>query len=149
MDKRTHPHIMKRPTLAIPMYIMRAISISESGILKLCDFGSAKHLVRGEPNVSYICSRYYRAPELIFGATDYTTNIDVWSAGKLRVVKHMNTSGWLGYSNPTFQQFSETSSAWQQHSFDTTSCKLSKRFLAFCNLKPNEAIMYWRQISSY
>ena len=22
-----------------------------------------------------------RAPELIFGATDYTTNIDVWSAG--------------------------------------------------------------------
>jgi len=54
---------------------------SESGILKLCDFGSAKNLVRGEPNVSYICSRYYRAPELIFGATDYTTNIDVWSAG--------------------------------------------------------------------
>jgi len=53
----------------------------DSGILKLCDFGSAKHLVRGEPNVSYICSRYYRAPELIFGATDYTTNIDVWSAG--------------------------------------------------------------------
>ena len=31
--------------------------------------------------MSYICSRYYRAPELIFGATDYTTNIDVWSAG--------------------------------------------------------------------
>lgn len=36
---------------------------------------SAKQLVRGEPNVSYICSRYYRAPELIFGATDYTSNI--------------------------------------------------------------------------
>jgi glycogen synthase kinase 3 beta len=44
----------------------------DTGILKLCDFGSAKVLVRGEPNVSYICSRYYRAPELIFGATDYT-----------------------------------------------------------------------------
>jgi glycogen synthase kinase 3 beta len=49
--------------------------------LKLCDFGSAKALVRGEPNVSYICSRYYRAPELIFGSTDYTTAIDVWSQG--------------------------------------------------------------------
>lgn len=36
---------------------------------------SAKQLVRGEPNVSYICSRYYRAPELIFGATDYTSSI--------------------------------------------------------------------------
>ncbi len=75
--------------------------------LKLCDFGSAKArapparcrrrrrraarpdarargaqmLVRGEPNIAYICSRYYRAPELIFGATDYTTAIDLWSVG--------------------------------------------------------------------
>eukprot|EP00252_Welwitschia_mirabilis_P009419 TRINITY_DN2199_c0_g1_i2.p1 TRINITY_DN2199_c0_g1~~TRINITY_DN2199_c0_g1_i2.p1 ORF type:complete len:425 (-),score=77.27 TRINITY_DN2199_c0_g1_i2:381-1655(-) len=49
--------------------------------LKLCDFGSAKILVKGEPNISYICSRYYRAPELIFGATEYTTAIDMWSTG--------------------------------------------------------------------
>lgn len=49
--------------------------------LKLCDFGSAKILVHGEPNVSYICSRYYRAPELIFGAREYSTAIDIWSAG--------------------------------------------------------------------
>ena len=79
----------------------------ETHMLKLCDFGrcvcvmipvgelldweslptrllarhSAKILVKGEPNVSYICSRYYRAPELIFGATDYTCCIDTWSAG--------------------------------------------------------------------
>lgn len=52
-----------------------------SHILKLCDFGSAKKLVKGEPNIAYICSRYYRAPELIFGATDYTTQVDVWSTG--------------------------------------------------------------------
>jgi len=50
-------------------------------VLKLCDFGSAKQLVMGEPNVSYICSRYYRAPELIFGNSNYTTSIDVWSVG--------------------------------------------------------------------
>ncbi|KAM7261150.1 hypothetical protein ACFE04_026625 [Oxalis oulophora] len=49
--------------------------------LKICDFGSAKKLLPGEPNISYICSRYYRAPELIFGATEYTTAIDMWSAG--------------------------------------------------------------------
>ncbi|XP_058059079.1 glycogen synthase kinase-3 beta isoform X1 [Anopheles bellator] len=53
----------------------------ETAVLKLCDFGSAKQLLDGEPNVSYICSRYYRAPELIFGAINYTTKIDVWSAG--------------------------------------------------------------------
>lgn len=46
-----------------------------SHVVKLCDFGSAKVLQKNEPNVSYICSRYYRAPELIFGATDYTTAI--------------------------------------------------------------------------
>jgi glycogen synthase kinase 3 beta len=67
-----------------------------TGVLKLCDFGrfasthshfsrqplwslpasgSAKMLVKGEPNVSYICSRYYRAPELIFGASDYSNSI--------------------------------------------------------------------------
>ncbi|KAI8803126.1 kinase-like domain-containing protein [Cladochytrium replicatum] len=52
-----------------------------TGILKLIDFGSAKILVAGEPNVSYICSRYYRAPELIFGSTSYSVSIDVWSTG--------------------------------------------------------------------
>ena len=53
----------------------------ETGELKLCDFGSAKVLVKGERNKSHICSRYYRAPELMFGATDYTVDIDIWSAG--------------------------------------------------------------------
>jgi len=50
-------------------------------MLKLCDFGSAKKLSPSEPNVSYICSRHYRAPELIFGATQYDCAIDVWSVG--------------------------------------------------------------------
>jgi len=53
----------------------------DTGSLKLIDFGSAKILHPDEPNVAYICSRYYRAPELIFGATHYTTAIDVWSMG--------------------------------------------------------------------
>ncbi|CAK87234.1 unnamed protein product (macronuclear) [Paramecium tetraurelia] len=53
----------------------------ETNVLKICDFGSAKRLVVGEPNIAYICSRYYRAPELIFGATDYNTQIDMWSIG--------------------------------------------------------------------
>ena len=53
----------------------------DTHVLKVCDFGSAKRLQKGEVNVSYICSRYYRAPELIFGATDYGQTIDVWSVG--------------------------------------------------------------------
>ena len=64
-------------------------------ILKICDFGSSKRLTPDEPNISYICSRFYRAPEILFGSTNYTTAIgkfvtsimpmscylDIWSAG--------------------------------------------------------------------
>lgn len=49
--------------------------------LKICDFGSAKKLEPKQPSVSYICSRYYRAPELIVGCTVYTTKIDIWGLG--------------------------------------------------------------------
>lgn len=48
---------------------------------KLCDFGSAKVLAAGQKNIAYICSRYYRAPELLLGATFYSNQVDVWSLG--------------------------------------------------------------------
>ena len=54
---------------------------TKSHEVKLCDMGSSKVLRAGEGNVAYICSRFYRAPELIFAATEYTVAIDVWSAG--------------------------------------------------------------------
>lgn len=50
-------------------------------IIKLCDFGSAKKFDSNEKSVSYICSRYYRAPELMFGARNYTYAVDMWAAG--------------------------------------------------------------------
>ncbi|XP_954764.1 glycogen synthase kinase, putative [Theileria annulata] len=52
-----------------------------TNVLKLCDFGSAKKLVKGDWSVSYICSRFYRAPELMLGSNEYTTAIDSWSIG--------------------------------------------------------------------
>ncbi|EDV58741.2 glycogen synthase kinase-3 alpha [Drosophila erecta] len=50
-------------------------------VLKLSDFGSAKHLVPQEPSQSYICSRLYRAPELFADCELYTCAVDIWSAG--------------------------------------------------------------------
>lgn len=49
--------------------------------IRLCDFGSAKHLIANEQSISYICSRFYRAPELVCGAIKYTNAIDIWSLG--------------------------------------------------------------------
>ncbi|ODV98214.1 hypothetical protein PACTADRAFT_48011 [Pachysolen tannophilus NRRL Y-2460] len=49
--------------------------------LKICDFGSAKKLESNAVSVAYICSRYYRAPELVVGCQIYTTSIDIWGYG--------------------------------------------------------------------
>ena len=48
---------------------------SVSGVLKICDLGSMKKLRSDVPNVSYICSRYFRAPELLMGAEYYSCAI--------------------------------------------------------------------------
>ena len=72
---RTIPRPSYCPPLTLLSPLQNLLVNPEAHELKLCDFGSAKQLVKGEPNVSYICSRYYRAPELIFGATFYTTQV--------------------------------------------------------------------------
>ena len=51
--------------------------------LKLCDFGCAKRLDNessGNYN-AYMCSRFYRAPELLLGLQNYDYKVDIWSAG--------------------------------------------------------------------
>lgn len=55
------------------------ILLTEEGVIKICDFGSAKVLdEEGALNTPYIVSRYYRAPELILACSDYTNKIDIW-----------------------------------------------------------------------
>lgn len=49
--------------------------------LEICDFGTAKIIQKGEASVSYIASRYYRAPELLLGCKYYGHEIDIWAAG--------------------------------------------------------------------
>lgn len=52
-----------------------------TGDLNICDFGSAKILLPKDSSVSYIASRYYRAPELMMNCTTYTNKIDIWATG--------------------------------------------------------------------
>ena len=56
--------------------------ISPDGIIKVADFGLAR-AVPGPREIltSNVVTRWYRAPELLFGAKHYTYAVDVWSIG--------------------------------------------------------------------
>lgn len=52
--------------------------------LKICDFGLARGLEPGETEgqlTEYVVTRWYRAPEVILNASNYTKALDVWSIG--------------------------------------------------------------------
>lgn len=56
--------------------------IAGSGELKLGDFGLAR--IFGSPDRKFthqVFARWYRAPELLFGAKQYGASVDVWAAG--------------------------------------------------------------------
>uniref|UniRef100_A0A7N4V264 Protein kinase domain-containing protein n=1 Tax=Sarcophilus harrisii TaxID=9305 RepID=A0A7N4V264_SARHA len=56
--------------------------LSNSGILKIGDLGLAR--VYGDLRKAYtplVVSLWYRAPELLLGAKEYSTEIDMWSVG--------------------------------------------------------------------
>jgi len=56
--------------------------ISSTGQLKIADFGLSRDY--GEPNkpmTTEVVTRWYRAPELLFGAKEYGYSVDMWSVG--------------------------------------------------------------------
>lgn len=56
--------------------------INSKGVLKIGDFGLARFF--GSPSRVYthqVVTRWYRAPELLFGARNYATGVDVWATG--------------------------------------------------------------------
>ncbi|KAG0488301.1 hypothetical protein HPP92_007112 [Vanilla planifolia] len=128
--------------------------------LKLCDFGSAKKLVPGEPNISYICSRYYRAPELIFGATEYTTAIDMWSVGCVLAELLLGQPLFPGESGvdqlveiikvlgtPTREEIKFMNPNYTEFKFpQIKACPLSK---LFCKRMPSEAVDFISKLLQY
>lgn len=56
--------------------------LTDRGCIKIADFGLARLFSRTERKMSpNVVTLWYRAPELLFGAKNYTTAIDMWSAG--------------------------------------------------------------------
>ncbi|KAL3872658.1 hypothetical protein ACJMK2_035873 [Sinanodonta woodiana] len=58
------------------------ILITRSGQVKLCDFGFARVLTGpGDEYTDYVATRWYRAPELLVGDTQYGPPVDIWAIG--------------------------------------------------------------------
>jgi len=50
--------------------------------LKICDLGLARGFDQTMENLTeYVVTRWYRAPEVILSASEYSNQIDVWSIG--------------------------------------------------------------------
>jgi cyclin-dependent kinase-like len=74
--------------------------VSGQGVVKLCDFGFARRLHDGAVAeggaggggggryTDYVATRRYRAPELLQGARDYGTPVDVWAVGAPAAERH-------------------------------------------------------------
>lgn len=57
--------------------------VNSNGVLKIGDFGLARFF--GSPNRTYthqVVTRWYRSPELLFGARQYSTGVDMWVSDK-------------------------------------------------------------------
>lgn len=57
--------------------------IDDNGVLKIGDFGLATCFQpdQKQPLTSRVVTLWYRAPELLLGATEYGPAIDLWSCG--------------------------------------------------------------------
>ncbi|XP_034940337.1 cyclin-dependent kinase 20-like isoform X2 [Chelonus insularis] len=57
--------------------------IDSEGVLKIADFGLARLMYEdsSRPYSHQVATRWYRAPELLYGAKIYTSAIDMWSVG--------------------------------------------------------------------
>ena len=59
------------------------IAVSLEHVVKILDFGLARNVTTHNAGslTGYLCTRYYRAPELMFRGTNYTSAVDIWSVG--------------------------------------------------------------------
>jgi len=62
------------------------ILLNSECLVKVADYGLARSIRQKEADdkpvlTDYVATRWYRAPEILLGSTDYTTAVDMWSVG--------------------------------------------------------------------
>ncbi|XP_022920833.1 cyclin-dependent kinase 20-like isoform X2 [Onthophagus taurus] len=58
--------------------------ISKDGVLKIADLGLARIYAKNQSDRQYshqVATRWYRAPELLYGSRNYNMGVDVWAIG--------------------------------------------------------------------
>lgn len=76
------------------------ILITRGGQVKLCDFGFARVLTGpGGEYTDYVATRWYRAPELLVGDTQYGPPVDVWAIGCVFAELLTGEAVWPGRSD--------------------------------------------------
>ncbi|KAH7042200.1 kinase-like domain-containing protein [Macrophomina phaseolina] len=60
-------------------------SISPAYSIKIADFGLARETHSKLPYTTYVTTRWYRAPEVLLRAGEYSTPVDIWAVGAIAV----------------------------------------------------------------
>ena len=75
------------------------ILLTKDCIVKLCDFGFARTMSPNENYTDYVATRWYRAPELLVGDTQYGPAVDVWAIGCVAAELMRGEALWPGKSD--------------------------------------------------
>lgn len=80
----------------------RNLLVNSNCDLKICDFGLARVRFADKewvcPMTEYVCTRWYRAPEVLCSWTDYSGAIDIWSIGCILAEMHMREPLYPGHN---------------------------------------------------
>lgn len=74
------------------------ILLTKDGVVKVCDFGFARK-IDSSTLTDYVATRWYRAPELLVGDTDYGFQVDIWAIGCVYIELITGSPLWPGKSD--------------------------------------------------
>lgn len=60
-------------------------STPQTYTVKIADFGLAREITSRAPYTTYVSTRWYRAPEVLLRAGEYSAPVDIWAVGAMAV----------------------------------------------------------------
>ncbi|CAI4043613.1 hypothetical protein SKDZ_10G1080 [Saccharomyces kudriavzevii ZP591] len=64
---------------------MNQIEYQDNYVIKLADFGLARHVENKNPYTAYVSTRWYRSPEILLRSGYYSKPLDIWAFGCVAV----------------------------------------------------------------